>query len=987
MKSRTKARVHGPGAYAVAGILGLGLVAGSGLPAVATPIPPTTPTTGPGVFSESNIAADRTPSNFFYRIPALTYLGGGVVLAAWDGRPGSSADAPNPNSIVQRRSTDGGQTWGPLQVIAAGHVGDATGPKFGYSDPSYLYDSEAGKVFVFFVYSKDQGFGGSVFGNDDADRSVISSAVVESGDGGRTWGSPRLITNVTKPGSSRTNPQPGDVRANFAASGEGIQLKYGIHRGRLIQQYSGQVQQANGTQAFQAYSVFSDDHGATWNKGAPVGAAMDENKTVELSDGRVMLNSRDSANGGYRKVAISNDGGATYGPVSQDTELPDPANNGSIARMFPDAMAGSVDARKLIFTNANSRTARENVSARVSCDDGATWPGVRTIRSGFSAYSTVARLESGHFGVLYEANYTDNIPFAKFNDEWLNYVCAPVGVDAQAVTPGATKAVAVTVTNQESTVLSGGSATIFTPAGWSATTVPVPDVAPGASATVSVNLTAPAGAAGAQNLNAAFTAADGRAAQSTFVATAPQAQQVGLGITGTAPDRDVVNSPYNAGDVLSYSFAIRNTGTVTSNAVPTGGNFETGYLPPTAPNCRYNNLPAGSSYSCTTARHTLTADDISRGYFAPQATFTVTATATPSLTQTVVFNGSTVPLRDGLPAADITGQRGDAGRDLTLQPYAAGEQVPYTFAVTNSGPLTATVTPTAGNFSPLVPEGAGNCRWRNLAPAGKYSCTTPRHTVTQAEVDQGFFVPLTSWTLTAPGQSPRVVDVDGGEVDVVARNALLEGTATAAWEDSNDDGYAMPGEKVTFTYTLGNAGNVGLTGLEAPQMGMAEPVFAAGATVTRNLDYVLTAADVAAGELSAATFTATARNGAKSVQLNVTRSALALRAQPARPEVTPDLRTQDLDGQTAPTDLGTDAKYRTGQKMTLRNLEHGQWYYVYLNKSLVRLGWMFPGKDNTVEVILPDELKNGRDDVVVLDSLGRRVTFDRLQITPKGQKL
>ena len=202
--------------------------------------------------------------------------------------------------------------------MAAGHVGDATGPKFGYSDPSYVYDAEAGKVFAFFVYSKDQGFGGSVFGNDDADRSVISSAVVESSDGGQTWSSPRLITNVTKPGTSRTNPQPGDVRTNFAASGEGIQLKYGVHKGRLIQQYSGQVLQANGSQAFQAYSVFSDDHGATWQMGTPVGTGMDENKTVELSDGRVMLNSRDSANGGYRKVAISSDGGASYGPVAQD---------------------------------------------------------------------------------------------------------------------------------------------------------------------------------------------------------------------------------------------------------------------------------------------------------------------------------------------------------------------------------------------------------------------------------------------------------------------------------------------------------------------------------------------------------------------------------------------------------------------------------------------------------------------------------------------
>ncbi|MGY2747101.1 DUF7507 domain-containing protein [Arthrobacter sp. UYCu723] len=382
----------------------------------------------------------------------------------------------------------------------------------------------------------------------------------------------------------------------------------------------------------------------------------------------------------------------------------------------------------------------------------------------------------------------------------------------------------------------------------------------------------------------------------------------------------------------------------------------------------------------------MTAEDISRGYFTPQATFTVTASATPSLTQTAVFNGSNIALRDGLSVAHIAGQRNDAGRDLTLQPYAAGDQVPYLFTVANSGPLTTTVTPTAGNFSPLVPDGAGNCRWRNLAPAGKYSCNTPRHTATQAELDQGFFVPLTSWTLTAPGQSPRVVEVDGGEVDLVARNALLEGTATAAWDDSNDDGYATAGEKVTFTYTLGNAGNVELSGLEAPDIGIAEPVFAAGATATRNQDYILTAADVAAGEVTAAALAVTARNGSKSVELEVTRETLVLPAQPAQPEVMPDLRTQDLGGLTAPADLGTEAKYRTGQKVSLRNLEHGQWYYVYLNKSLYRLGWIFPGRNGTVEFILPDDVKNGRDDVVVLDSRGQQVTFDRLQVTPKGQE-
>ncbi|MFJ4027312.1 exo-alpha-sialidase [Paenarthrobacter sp. NPDC089989] len=968
----------------VVSALAVGLVAGLGLPANAAPIPANDPTFAPGSFSETNLAADRTAANFFYRIPALTYLANNVVLAAWDGRPGSAADAPNPNSIVQRRSTDGGVTWGPVQVIAAGHVGDASGPKYGYSDPSYVYDAEANKVFAFFVYSKDQGFGGSQFGNDDADRNVISSAVIESSDGGVTWSQPRLITNVAKPGSSKTSPVAGDVRSNFASSGEGIQLKYGQYKGRLIQQFAGDVRQADGTNKIQAYSVYSDDHGVTWKKGSNVGDRMDENKTVELSDGRVLLNSRDNANQGYRKVAISMDGGATYGPVTQDTELPDPANNGSISRMFPNAAQGSADAKKLIFTNANSKTGRENVSARVSCDDGATWPGVRTIRSGFSAYSTVSRLADGKFGVLYEGNYTDNMPFATFDDAWLNYACAPLSVPAVTTAPSATQQVPVTVTNQEATTLSGGTVTVYTPSGWSATTVSVPAVAPGASLTVNVALTAPANASGPQSLNAAFTTADGRVSQYTFTATVPVAPQVGLTITGSAPSRDVVASPYQAGETLAYTLTVKSTANVTANAVPVSGTFDSGFLPPTAPNCRYNNLAAGASYTCTTAKHVITAADIERGYFVPEASFSITSSTTPSLTKTVPFTGAAVALRDGLLAADISGARADVGRDLATQPYAAGDLVPYTFTVKNTSALGEKVVPTAGNFSPFLPEGAGNCRYSSLPAGQSYQCATPRHTVTAAEAGQGFFVPVTSWEVSAAGQSTKTYQINGGEVDLKVRDAALSATVAAEWSDSDGDRFASAGDPVTYTYTVGNAGNVAVTGVEASAAGISVASLAAGETVTETREHVLTAADVAAGSLAAVSFEATAHNGAKGVAVTAEGDTLALKVQPEQPSVEPRLTVQDFDGQTPPFDLGTEFKYRTGQKVVLKGLEYGQWYYVYLNKNSYRLGWIFPTTDNTVEFILPSDVKNGRDDVVVLDRDGKQVSFDRLHVTPKG---
>ena len=57
-----------------------------------------------------------------YRIPSIVQLNNGDLVVSYDGRP-SLRDAPNPNSILQRRSTDGGRTWGEQTVIHAGVPG------------------------------------------------------------------------------------------------------------------------------------------------------------------------------------------------------------------------------------------------------------------------------------------------------------------------------------------------------------------------------------------------------------------------------------------------------------------------------------------------------------------------------------------------------------------------------------------------------------------------------------------------------------------------------------------------------------------------------------------------------------------------------------------------------------------------------------------------------------------------------------------------
>lgn len=890
------ARPNRRAAAAVAAIAALCLVLPTA-PAVAVPTDP------PGDFTSVNLAADRTSANFFYRIPALAHLGDGVVLASWDARPGSAADAPNPNSIMERRSLDNGQTWGPARIVAAGSTVTGTSPRFGYSDPSYVVDRETGTVFNFFVYSKDQGFFGSAYGNDDADRQVISSAVISSTDGGVTWSEPRLITEVTKPAAGTVGaggayqPVAGDVRANFATSGEGIQLRYGPHAGRLLQQYAGTVRQPDGSTRIQAYSVYSDDHGATWQRGEFVGTGMDENKVVELSDGRVMMNSRDSDNGRQRKVAISTDGGESYGPVVRDAELPDPTNNASIISMHPDAPQGSADAKKLLFTNANNGANgnRVNGAVRVSCDDGETWPGLRSLETGSFGYSTATVLDDGRFGVLWERNYTSDMQFSTFDEAWINYACAPLTaptIDAEA---GQAATLAVTIENQEAGALSG-ELTISTPGGWAASPTPVAAIAGGATAQVALPLTVPTGLQGPQQLKLAFTTADGRVSQATAVVELP-ITSAGLTLTSTltSPARDVTASPYQAGDQLAYSIRVTSTSGFPTLVTPLAANFTSGFLP-TA--CRWNNLPARGAYNCTTPRVTLTQADIDRGYFVPEYSMTVAPMSSTASTTIVTHRGAPVALRADALAATIIGTVGDPARDVVAQPYVVGDTVPYRFTVTNGTALTTTVTPVSGPFAPFVPPGPGNCRFLSLVDSASYDCTTPRYTVTEEDWANGFFVPESTWSLAAAGQAAQLITVVGDEVDLRERAASVATAVEGEWIDSDGDGWAEAGDAVRVVTTVTNTGGVRLTEVRAgdEQLDPLEP----GASVTLESQRALTDAEVSVASAGVTAPLVTARNGAVEVTAPVTEGSVDLSSFVA-PEWSPGIRylagdTVSVDG-------------------------------------------------------------------------------------------
>ena len=346
-----------------------------------------------------------------YRIVGLLHLGDGHLLAGFDGRE-TGQDVPDPTGLVQRRSRDGGRTWGPFEEL---RDADREGREW-FCDPSYLRDPATGRLFVFHTHAKDRGVWDAVAGTDDADRDVMGSAVGVSDDDGRSWQF-RSVTAVAAP--------PELIRTAFPTSGAGITLRRGPLAGRLLQPYCGWFRPGGSAgegpadgEVVRSYVLFSDDHGETWQRGEPVGEDMDETTIVELSDGRVLLNSRDHARGGHRRIAVSADGGRSWEDRGIDPQFVDPGNNAQLAARHPEAGQNDPRARKLLFSNAWDRFARRRGTLSSSHDDGQTWQEALVFEPGPLDYSVVQALDCGAVGVIWEVEARE-IRFARIEAEQL----------------------------------------------------------------------------------------------------------------------------------------------------------------------------------------------------------------------------------------------------------------------------------------------------------------------------------------------------------------------------------------------------------------------------------------------------------------------------------------------------------------------------------------------------------------------------------------
>ena len=345
-----------------------------------------------------------------FRIPGIVVTPKGTVLAYSEARRNSSSDWGE-IEIHLRRSTDGGKTWEAAKHIAhhgARLEGNPHKKKDGgekeqtVNNPVAIVDRDTGAIEFLYCINYARCY---------AMRSI---------DDGLTWSTPVDVTATFEPFRKHY-----DWKVIATGPGHGIQIKSGRLVVPIWLAYGKEGDHAPSAAA----TIYSDDHGKTWLAGdlaVPNNSEFgnpNETMLAELSDGRVMLVTR-SVSKPNRKIITLSPNGATdwskptfhdqlWEPICMASITAHPAKPGTLIFSNPHTLKLDKDGKE----TPAGRGKRENLSIKLSRDDGKTWPVSKTLDAGPSAYSDLAVLPDGTILCLWETK--NDIQCARFNLDWI----------------------------------------------------------------------------------------------------------------------------------------------------------------------------------------------------------------------------------------------------------------------------------------------------------------------------------------------------------------------------------------------------------------------------------------------------------------------------------------------------------------------------------------------------------------------------------------
>jgi len=258
-----------------------------------------------------------------------------------------------------------------------------------------------------------------------------------------------------------------------------------------------------------------------------------------------------------------------------------------------------------------------------------------------------------------------------------------------------------------------------------------------------------------------------------------------------------------AGETVSYSFDVENTGALTLTNVSISD-------PLTPVLGSLTSMGSGVIDSSTfTASYTLVQNDIDAGFVDNTATVTGTD---PSNNQVSALSNNGLPFRVLLPSNNSidlikSGVFNDENNDGFAQ---AGETILYSFVVENTGSETLTnvsindpLTPVSGSLATM--------------PAGAVDTTTftATYMLTQTDVDAGQVSNIATVNATTNINTTVTDESNDGvsyviQLDVFNSIALIK---DGVFDDLNNDGFAQTGETITYSFTVLNTGDQTLSNI------------------------------------------------------------------------------------------------------------------------------------------------------------------------------
>ncbi|MHA1793409.1 MAG: sialidase family protein [Promethearchaeota archaeon] len=310
-----------------------------------------------------------------YRIPAILCLPDDELLAFAEARVNSSSDFGYIR-MVMRRSTDGGETWSPIQTIW-----DYEG--LAVQDPCPIYDENKNMLYLLLILDRKY------------------PHMILSRDKGKTWEKPRPLESVTPSYWGMNGPCPG----------HGIQLP----SGRLVAACfhsppNEELMNEQSGEQYDSHVIFSDDDGENWKIGHVFDASTNECLVECLGDDNLIMilrenHSRKMKKKPFRRIlkAWSNDGGITFSKPEVDDALPSPICQASIVVDRRNGKKSSPDVPARVYlTNPATKKRRKKLTIRLSEDNGKTWKTSLLINKGPSGYSDLCVFSNGDVGCLFE---------------------------------------------------------------------------------------------------------------------------------------------------------------------------------------------------------------------------------------------------------------------------------------------------------------------------------------------------------------------------------------------------------------------------------------------------------------------------------------------------------------------------------------------------------------------------------------------------------